>query len=326
MSRSPVLVYSPRYDFSMLGLERLHPFDARKFSRAWALLRERLGSELDRCWVEPEGPAPDAALRRVHGVEYLESLQRSAVVAEILELAALRLLPSAVLQRGLLTPMRVAVAGTTLAAARALAGDTIAMNLGGGFHHAFADHGEGFCVYADVAIAIAELRAAGALAASDVVGVIDLDAHRGNGFWSFAQADPAIAVLDLYNFQRYPGPFDGDDEAFPFQIPLRAGMRDEAYLEIVAAALPPFLDSLGSPRLVVYNAGTDIVDGDPIGGLAVSPGGVLRRDRMVIAALAERSIPGLIVTSGGYTDRSHALIAELALLVIGALAGAGPGA
>ena len=65
MSRSPVLVYSPRYDFSMLGLERLHPFDARKFSRAWALLRERLGSELDRCWVEPEGPAPDAALRRV---------------------------------------------------------------------------------------------------------------------------------------------------------------------------------------------------------------------------------------------------------------------
>jgi histone deacetylase 11 len=300
----------------MLGLERLHPFDARKFSRAWALLRERLGPALDRYWAEPDGPAPDTELRRVHGAEYLESLQRSAVVAEILELGALRLLPSAVLERGLLTPMRIAVAGTTLAAARALAGETIAMNLGGGFHHAFADHGEGFCVYADVAIAIAAQRAAGTLAATDVVGVIDLDAHRGNGFWSFAKEDPAIGVLDVYIFQRYPGPFDGDAEAFPFQVPLRAGVRDADYLATVAEVLPPFLASLGRPRLVVYNAGTDIVDADPIGGLAVSPEGVLRRDQMVISTLAERRIPTLIVTSGGYTERSHALIAQLALLVI----------
>lgn len=314
---SAVLVYSRRYDFSLLGLERLHPFDGRKFSRAWAIIQDRLGAELGRYWQEPTAPAVETDLLRVHTKAYLDTLRSSAVVAKALEFQALRFVPNGFLQRGLLDPMRLAVAGTTLAATRALEAEgTMAMNLGGGFHHAFAEHGEGFCLYADVAIAIAAQRARGALQTSDSIAVIDLDAHRGNGFWSIAEKDPAVSVLDVYNFQKYPGLFPGDDQAFPFQIPVRGRVGDADYLATVAEALPRFLSSMKRPRLAVYNAGTDIVEGDRIGGLRVSPEGVMTRDRMVINALAERKIPTVIVTSGGYTDRSHALIAGLALLVV----------
>ena len=312
-----MLVYSPRYDFSLFGIERLHPFDARKFSRAWSTIRNRLGPELDRYWQKPKAPATESELLLVHSKAYLETLTRSAVVAKALEIAALRFVPNAILQRRLLEPMRLAVAGTNLAAACALAGEgTMAMNVGGGFHHAFPDHGEGFCLYADVAIAIATQRARGALTMRDKIGVIDLDAHRGNGFWSIARSDPAISVFDVYNYQNYPGPFEGDEESFPFQVPVRALVGDGEYLATIAEVLPRFLSSMKQPRLVVYNAGTDIVDGDRVGRLRVSPEGVAQRDRTVIDALAERRIPTVVVTSGGYTDRSHALIAELALLVV----------
>lgn len=312
-----MLVYSPRYDFSLFGLERLHPFDARKFSRAWRRLEQRFGGELERHRAEPSAPIAEADLRLVHGAAYLGSLTRSSVVATALEVAPLALVPNALVQRGLLEPMRWATAGTLLAAERALAGaGTLAMNLGGGFHHAFRDHGEGFCLYADVAVAIAALRARGQLAASDPVAVIDLDAHRGNGFWDIVQNDPVVHVLDLYNYQNYPGPFPGDEALYPFQIPLRAQLKDADYLETLAEELPRFLASMPTPRLAVYNAGTDILAGDPLGKLGVSAEGVSQRDRLVIGALAERRIPGLIVTSGGYTQLSHVLVATLAEHVI----------
>jgi histone deacetylase 11 len=312
-----VLVYSPRYDFSLFGLERLHPFDARKFSRAWARLGQRLGSELERHWEEPKAPIADADLLLVHDAAYLNSLQSSSVIAAAIEVAPLALVPNALLQHGLLEPMRRAAAGTLLAAERALEnGGTMAMNLGGGYHHAFRDHGEGFCLLADAAIAIAGLRARGLLANGDTIAVIDLDAHRGNGFWDIVQNDPAVHVLDMYNFQNYPGAFPGDRAAYPFQIPLRAGLADADYLAAVTRELPRFLASMPPPRLAIYNAGTDILAGDPIGGLGVSAEGVIERDRLVIDALVERRIPTVIVTSGGYTQHSHVLVAELAQGVI----------
>lgn len=312
-----MLVYSPRYDFSLFGLERLHPFDARKFSRAWARLGQRLGAELERHWAEPKAPIAEADLLLVHDPSYLSSLQHSRVVAAAMEVAPLGLVPNALLQRGLLEPMRRAAAGTLLAAERALEnGGTIAMNLGGGYHHAFRDHGEGFCLYADAAVAIAALRARGLLAKDETVAVIDLDAHRGNGFWDIVQSDPVVHVLDLYNVQNYPGAFPGDAAAHPFQIPLRAQLADADYLETVSRELPRFLASMPPPRLAIYNAGTDILAGDAIGGLGVSAEGVIERDRIVIDALAARRIPTVIVTSGGYTEHSHVLVAELAQRVI----------
>jgi len=314
----PALVYSPAYDLKLFGLEKLHPFDGRKFSRAWALVERRLGRELASVARRPDAEVSDQDLLRVHTPAYLESLRSSsAVAARALEMRGLRLLPRGLVARRILSPMRLAVAGTILAVQQALSGDgAVAMNLGGGFHHAFRDHGEGFCIYADVAVAIAVARARGLLAAADAVAVIDLDAHRGNGFWDACGDDPAVHVFDLYNFQAYPGLFPGDADAHPFQIPLKAGTGDRAYLDTVREELPKFFAAIPRPRVAVYNAGTDIVEGDRVGRLAVSADGVRERDRLVLAALIERGIPAVIVTSGGYSQHSHKLIADLAVALV----------
>jgi histone deacetylase 11 len=288
---TPIFYYSPRYDFSMFGIERLHPFDARKFSRAFSIIERRLGPKLERHWREPDEPVTDEELLRVHSREYLDSLRSPAVVAKALELWPLKLIPHQMVERSLLLPMRLAVRSTMLAVQHALESGASAMNLGGGFHHAFREHGEGFCVYADVAIAIAAARARGTLT-------------------------PAVHVLDLYNFQIYPGLFPGAVEDFPFQIPLKAHTGDAAYLETLREELPKFLSSVQQPRFAIYNAGTDIVAGDPLGRLDVSQDGVKSRDRLVLDALAERNIPVVIVTSGGYTEHSHALVADLALRLV----------
>lgn len=314
----PFLVYAPGYDLSLPGFDQLHPFDGRKFSGAWKIVEQRVGAALQQCWVSPDQPASDDELLRVHEAAYLQSLLSStAVVAEALEIRALKLLPRGLVERRLLRPMKLAVAGTIAATRLALQADAgaVAMNVGGGFHHAFPDHGEGFCVYADVAAAVAAARATGDLRQDDVIAIVDLDAHRGNGVWEILGKDPAVRVLDVYNFQTYPGLFDGDVADFPFIIPVKAGTADGPYLDIVRGELPRFLDGMPTPRLAIYNAGTDILAGDPVGRLAVSAEGVMARDRFVLETLVQRRIPTVIVTSGGYTRRSHQLIAELAVAV-----------
>lgn len=312
-------IYTPHYDFSLLGLERLHPFDAHKFSRAWAIVQGHLGAALPALWLQPEGPVSDAELLRVHTSQYLQSLRSSAVVAKALELWPAKFVPNALLQSRLLIPMRLAVQGTILAAQCALEGK-VAMNFAGGYHHAFADHGEGFCIFADVPVAIEAQRAQGRLRTDDTVIVIDLDAHRGNGFEAIFASDPAVHVLDVYNFQVYPGRRPGKFDEHPFSVAVRAHLDAEGYLNVVRARLDRFLEVVGTPKLAFYNAGTDIVAGDPLGHLLVSAAAVAERDRLVVDALAQRDVPTVIVTSGGYSRASHELVAQLALYLAGRFA------
>ena len=313
---TPRLVFSPKYDLTLYGLERLHPFDGRKYSRAWKRIRDALEARADEILEAPEGPVSDDRLRLVHTQAYLDTLATSTeTIAQALELPFLRLLPHWVLKSRVLTPMRLSTQGTIQAMGHALAGTT-AMNIGGGYHHAFPDHGEGFCLYADVPVALAHHRRAGVIAPDETVLLIDLDAHRGNGFFAAFQDDPAVHILDLYNAQRYPGFFDGDEEKYPYQVPLRAGCGDADYQATLDRELPEFLESIPKPRLAIYNAGTDIIAGDQLGGHAVSYSGVAARDRLIVDTLAERGLPTVIVTSGGYSDASHRLIADLAIHLV----------
>jgi histone deacetylase 11 len=309
-------VYSPRYDISVPGSTWLHRFDGQKYGRAWSIIRSRLGATADPLRLEPPAPATNDVLERVHTVAYLDSLSRSSVVAKAVELAPLTWIPNRWLQQWILDPMKFATAGTILAMDYALSERGVAMNVGGGYHHAFGDHGEGFCLFADVATAIAQHRVEGKLTAQDRIAVIDLDAHRGNGFAQIHAHDDSIHIYDLYNFQVYPGLLpDWDPDRAPYSIPIRSGRGDQEYLDELSDSLPRFLDSVGEIRLAVYNAGADIVTGDPLGRLNVSPEGVKARDRFVLDLLARRQAPVVIVTSGGYTDLSHVLIAELGLHV-----------
>lgn len=304
----PRIFYSPSYDVSLWGIERLHPFDSRKSSRAWQRISDALGTLAQDVSARPSGPAEKVILEQVHTKAYLESLRYSRVVAQTMEIALLRLLPGGALDKRILLPMRWATQGSVDAAHAAL--DVgCAINLAGGYHHAHADHGEGFCAYADIPIAIESLRREGKLADDARVAIIDLDVHRGNGFESIYANDPRVEFFDIYNFQIYPGRQAEQGNRWHFLSGLRAHMSDEGYFNILRRYLPQFLER-GPYRMAFYIAGTDVLVGDPLGRFDLSRTAVLERDRYVLQSLDHAGIPWVMVPGGGYTDESHSLLAE----------------
>ena len=305
-------VYSPKYDFKLWPITKLHPFDSEKFSKAWRMFSSQTQFNDASRIIEPKQLVSMERLQQIHDQTYLASLNKSKNVAQILEVGFASLLPNSLLQKAILNPMRLACEGTVLATKTALSESTIVMNFGGGFHHAFANKGEGFCVFADAMLSIVECRQSGLLQTSDKVLMIDLDAHRGNGFEALATSDPSIQLFDMYNFQVYPGLHPGEPDEFPFFIPLKAKMSGEQYLEILKKELPTFLSKHSDARLVFYNAGTDIVKGDPLGQLNVAVEHVIERDRYVVKAIHDLNLPTVTMTSGGYSKASYQLIAEMA--------------
>lgn len=310
------LIYSDKYDFDFKLLNKLHPFDGLKFSKAWKLISTEFKTEIDSLWVASENEISDDALLKVHTSQYLASLDKSSVISSVIEIGMAKFIPSSVLKSVLLNPVKLACKGTLIAAEQALMNKSIAMNIGGGFHHAFSDHGEGFCFYADAALSIINCREKGLLKADDTVLMIDLDAHRGNGFESVTKADKTVKNFDMYGFQSYPGLHDGEPDEYPYMIPLKSGVNDLTYLSILETELEKFLNENDSVKLVFYNAGNDILESDPLGGLKVSYEGVVKRDEFVIQQLRKRNIPTAVMTSGGYTSDSHKLIAQLAKIIV----------
>jgi histone deacetylase 11 len=300
------LIMSPHYDIRLWGIERLHPFDSCKYGRAWEGLRARFGAALDGLRQDPAAPVTDADLLRVHTAPYLESLQRSAVLAAALEVPPLRWVPNALLRAKLVEPMRWATQGTIDAAGWALE-HGCAINFAGGYHHAHADRGEGFCLFADVPVAIAHLRANGKLSGTDKIVVIDLDAHRGNGWETILENDYAVQFFDVYNKRAYPGPHT-PSKRFEAVHGMPSMMSGDDYLFFLQQHLPAFLDQHRHARLVFYNAGTDILADDPIGRFDVPAEQVAERDRYVIDQLDMRGMHWVMLPSGGYTSQSHELM------------------
>jgi histone deacetylase 11 len=300
------LIMSPHYDIRLWGIERLHPFDSCKYGRTWDGLRARFGSALDTLRQDPATPVSDTDLLRVHTAEYLASLRKSSVLAQALEMPPLRWVPNFLLRSRLLAPMRWGTQGTIDAAFAALE-HGCAINFSGGYHHAHADHGEGFCLFADVPIAIASVRAAGKLSRTDKILVIDLDAHRGNGYESVCETDYAVQFFDVYNMRVYPGKHT-PSQRFDGVHGVHSMLTEDEYLFFLREHLPAFLDHHSHASLVFYNAGTDILDGDPLGRFAVSAEGVAERDRYVIDQLDMRGLKWVMLPSGGYTQQSHELM------------------
>lgn len=304
----PKVVYSQGYDIKFLGLEKLHPFDSCKYSRAWRVLADRFGDRLIANSLTPVAPATAEILQLVHTTDYLKNLQRSHFVAQSLELDSLGFLPIGILDSRVLKPMRLATMGTVMASEAALEFG-VAINLSGGYHHASAERGEGFCIYSDIAIAISLLRQSQKINAEDRVAIVDLDAHQGNGLARIFYEDPSIHILDMYNQQIYPNDTYAK-ERVDCAIPLLSGTKDDRYLGLLKDRLPAFLQEANLPKIVFYNAGTDIYERDLLGGLKVSEEGVLERDRFVFQTVSDLGIPLVMVLSGGYAPESYRLIAH----------------
>lgn len=307
-------VYSAGYDIHLPVFDLLHPFDGRKFSKAWQKLLSI--SDIENRWIEPEIYAEHSLLSRVHSSDYLDSLTTSKVIARIVEIPALRFIPNNFLQHYLLKPIRLGCFGTVLATESAIRHKSLVMNFAGGYHHAFYDHGEGFCFFADAQLAIVSARESRLLYPDDKILMIDLDAHRGNGFDSYSLQDPAIHNFDMYNFQVYPGLHQGDPDEWKYMIPLKAKTKDQTYQERLRRELISFLDENQDAKLIFYNAGNDILESDPLGGLALSIEGVEQRDKFVVNEVVNRDIPAVVMTSGGYSSNSYKLIVNLARIIL----------
>lgn len=274
-------VYSRRYQLELPGAT----YDSRRGERILTFL-DSAGLLASRAVHRPE-PATFRHLRRVHSDDYLDSLNNpgtltSVVGFQLAEDAADRILDT----------QRLMVGGTLLAARLALA-DGIGINVGGGLHHAFPSRGERFCVFNDVAAAIAELRAAGL---AGKILVVDLDLHDGDGTRAIFAADPTVHTFSIHNQTN------GATGAVEATIVELAGsVQDAEYLEAVRAHLPPVLKAF-RPELVFYVAGNDPAADDQIGNWKISAAGLLERDRFVVSRVrgGEKRLPLAIVLGGGY--------------------------
>ncbi|KAJ1690167.1 hypothetical protein LUZ63_014322 [Rhynchospora breviuscula] len=295
-------IYSSSYDISFLGLEKLHPFDSSKWGRVCQFLIEEGSMEKMRV-VEPLEASKDDLLV-VHSERYLEGLEISAKVAIILEVPQVGMFPNLLVQENVLRPFRKQVGGSVLSGKLAIERGW-AINVGGGFHHCSAEQGGGFCTYADITLCIqfSFVR----LNISRVM-IIDLDAHQGNGHEKDFANDERVYTLDMYNADIYP--LDYEARRYINQkVELVSGTGTQDYMAHLDKALEVAKSNF-HPELVVYNAGTDILEGDPLGRLEISPEGVALRDEKVFRFAKERNIPLIMLTSGGYMKSSARVIAD----------------
>jgi acetoin utilization deacetylase AcuC-like enzyme len=183
-------------------------------------------------------------------------------------------------------------AGATIAACRAAFASGVAANLAGGTHHAYADRGEGFCVFNDSAIAARLMQAE---RRARRVAIVDLDVHQGNGTASILARDDSVFTLSLHAENNFPF----SKECSDLDIPLPDGTRDDDYLDALQDALSAMFARF-EPDLIIYLAGADPHEGDRLGRLKLSMSGLAARDRMVFGQAALRSIPVAVTMAGGY--------------------------
>ena len=303
------LIYSDRY---LLPIGE-HVFPAEKYRRIHErLLRDGIAGRED--FLEPE-PAGDKDILLVHTPEYVYKLQTGTLSArEELQME----IPYS---EELVEAFWLAAGGSILAAERALY-DRLAINLGGGFHHAFPDHGEGFCMIHDVAVAIRRLQKDKKIARAMTV---DCDVHQGNGTAFIFQRKPTAAdplpsaaratlkrteagsiretsaddvfTISLHQEANYPM----WKPASSIDVNLPDGVRDEQYLAWLDNALSSALRQF-QPDLICYVAGADPYREDQLGGLALSIEGLKKRDELVFRVAQARNIPVMVTLAGGYAQ------------------------
>jgi acetoin utilization deacetylase AcuC-like enzyme len=273
------LAYSDQYDLNLGD----HVFPAVKYR----LTKEKLladGVVRPEDVLAPE-PAPDDDVALVHHRDYIWKLKHGKLsYAEILRMEVPY---SAELVRA----VWFASGGSILAGRLALK-EGVAANIGGGFHHAFPDHGEGFCVLHDVAIAIRRLQQEGLI---ERAMTVDLDVHQGNGTAAIFAADLSVFTFSMHQENNYPYPKPPSS----LDVNLPDGARDEEYLDLLHESLEKIIPEF-QPQMIFYLAGADPYWDDQLGGLRLTLEGLERRDRMVFAAARALKIPVVVTLAGGY--------------------------
>ncbi|MBE9609086.1 histone deacetylase family protein [Chitinilyticum piscinae] len=271
-----------RSDHYPLPLPAGHRFPAAKYR----LLYEQVASFAAGLCVDT--PLIDeAGLCLAHSADYVGRQVRGELSAAEQRVIGLPWSPELVLRS-------LASTGATLAACRAALVEGCGVSLAGGTHHAYADHGSGFCVFNDSAVALRVLQREGAVRRALV---IDLDVHQGNGTAHMLREDPALFTFSMHGRNNFPFTKETSD----WDIELDDGCDDASYLAQLAGALPA-LFAQALPELVIYLAGADSYAGDRLGKLQLSMAGLAERDRLVLTFCRRFDVPVAVTMAGGYAE------------------------
>lgn len=270
-------------DHFVLPLPEGHKFPMAKYSR----LRERIIAE----GIVPPGDlheAPAAAwsdLELVHDPAYIAAVRSGTVAKDIQRRIGFPWSP------GMVERSRRSV-GATIAAAGAALDDGVAANLAGGTHHSFADRGEGFCVFNDVAVAARVLQRRHD---AHRIAIVDLDVHQGNGTAAIFSGDDSVFTFSMHGEKNFPFKKETSD----LDVAMPDGTGDDEYLTLLRAHLGDVLNG-HQPDFVFYLAGADPYEGDRLGRLKMTIDGLRERDTIVLGACARAGLPVAISMSGGY--------------------------
>lgn len=277
------LVYSPYYSKVNLGS---HVFPMEKYK----LIHDRLISEkmaFEKDFIEPK-PASDEDILAVHSQDYLFKLKKGTLSP--LEILRLELPYS----KELVEFFLITCGGTILASQLSLK-NGIGVHIGGGFHHAFPDYGEGFCVLNDIAVAVRKLQKENFIKKALI---IDCDLHQGNGTAYIFQNDKNIFTFSIHEEMIYPIPKQKSD----LDIGLETGVGDEEYLTHLRKHIPKIIQEF-RPDFILYIAGADPYKEDQLGHLALTTEGFKKRDEFIIGVAQKYKIPLTIVLAGGYASK-----------------------
>lgn len=291
---SPIpIIYSPKFKISLMGLEKLHPFDIAKYDKIYSQL-EKEGFVTQKSVIVPN-LITDDQLKLIHTQEYLDSLSDPAEVSIYLEVPVISKIPKKLLKSNLIDRFKLASGGTIEASEQALK-KGYAVLIGGGYHHAKPSKGEGFCVIADVPIAIKKLQKEQKIKRALI---IDTDVHQGNGTILCLKDDPSTFTFSMHEKGIYPTPKEKGD----LDIELASGMEDNEYLQELAKQLP-IIFSKAKPDIVFYVAGCDTLHDDPLANLKMTHQGIVKRDLMVAKYCYKKQIPFVMTLAGGYSKNA----------------------
>jgi len=273
-------IYSPKYQVDLGS----HPFRTEKYRLVHdALIKQ--GFMRESGFIEPE-PATIEDLLLVHTRKYIDDLKNLCWTPRTLRSE----LP---LTREIVEAFILSAGGTILTARKALE-KRKAIHIGGGWHHAFPDHGEGFCYLNDVAIAIRKLQKEGKI---QKAMIIDCDLHQGNGNARIFQSDKNVFTFSIHQENLYPVKEKSD---LDIGLPDFAG--DEEYLGVLRKHIPKIL-KVHQPDLVIYVAGADPYKEDQLGTLQLTMEGLKQRDRFIFQQCKGNEVPVGVVLAGGYASK-----------------------
>jgi acetoin utilization deacetylase AcuC-like enzyme len=273
------LIYSNEYWMVETGK---HVFPLQKYRLVYENLLA-MGAKKEN-FLRPR-PASDEDLLLVHTARYLKRVKTGTLSQAELRALEIRFTPE------LVRFALLSVGGTVLAARKALECG-LAVHIGGGFHHAFPDHGEGFCLLNDVAVAARKMIEE---TLAQKVMVVDCDLHQGNGTAAALAGRKDIFTLSIHQMDVYPA----EKSQSTADVGLWAGDGDAEYLPHLKAYIPKIYNEF-RPDLILYLAGADPYEKDQLGGLLLTKAGLKERDKVVIENARRRKIPVAVVLAGGY--------------------------